>query len=204
MVRNLISLGSEVILIEKDQKLADELSLSLDCTVINAEGTHPDILEKAEIQKADAVIACTNHDQDNILIGLVARENNIDRVIIKTDDEQFLEVAKKLGFNYLINPPHIASMIIGDKLRGVDTMELSSLVRSDVRFMNIMVNEEFTGKKLSGISLPDRSAVIGIYRKKEFILARDNPHLQTDDEIILVTRAEHINNIYDQFSRHDD
>ena len=202
MARNLISQGYEVILIEKDPKQAEELARVLDCTVINAEGTQPDILEKAEIQKADAVIACTDHDQDNILIGLVARENNIDRVIIKTDDEQFLEVAKKLGFNYLIDPPHIASMIIADTLRGVDTMELSSLVRSDVRFMNIMVNEEFIGKKLSGLSLPDKSAVIGVYRKKEFILARDNPQLQTDDEIIMVTRAEHINKIYDHFSWH--
>ena len=69
LTRTMIQQGNEVILIEKDEEVARELAEELDCTVINAEGTHPDILDKAGMDSTDAVVACTNHDQDNILIG---------------------------------------------------------------------------------------------------------------------------------------
>ena len=91
---------------------------------------HPDILEKAGMDSTDAVVACTNHDQDNILIGLIAQEAGVKRVIVKTDDTKFMEIAKKLGISSAINPPHISSTIISDTLRGIDTIELSNLIRA--------------------------------------------------------------------------
>lgn len=198
LTRNMIDKGNEVILIEKDPELAEELAESLDCTVIRAEGTRPDILEKAEIGKANAVVACTNNDRDNILIGLIAREAKVDKVIIKIDEEQFMEVAKKLGFHYIINPSNISSVIISDVLRGVNTTELSNLIRLDVRFVSIIVDEELSGKRMSELSLPDKSAFIGLYRDKDFILADEDPHLEDKNELVIVTREEHVNDIYSQ------
>jgi len=103
LAKRLIEEGHEVILIERDPTRARELAESLDCTVINAEGTRPDVLEKAEIGAADAVVACTDHDQD-IIIRPIARESDVPEVVLRTDDAQFLAVAKKLGFHHSINP----------------------------------------------------------------------------------------------------
>jgi trk system potassium uptake protein TrkA len=149
LTRIQIRQGNEVVLIERDEEIARDLAEELDCTVINAEGTRPDILEKAGIEAADAVVACTNHDQDNILIGLIAREAGIEKTIIKTDDEKFMQVAKKLGFTYLINPPQVSSTIITDVLRGVDTIQLSNLVRTDVRFISFLAGELHKGRRIS-------------------------------------------------------
>lgn len=198
LTRNQIRQGNEVVLVERDEELARELAEELDCTIINAEGTHPDILEKAGIEAADAVVACTNHDQDNILIGLIAREARIDKVIIKTDDEKFMQVAKKLGFTYLINPPHVSSTIIADALRGVDTMQLSNLVRADVRFISFLAGETHKGKRILDLPLPEKTEFIGLYRKKDFVLASENPKLEEGDELIIITRSEHIKRIYEK------
>ena len=140
LTRTMIRQGNEVVLIEKDEEFARELAEELDCTVINAEGTHPEILEKAGMDCADAVVACTNHDQDNILIGLIAQEAGVKKVIVKTDDTKFMEIAKKLGISSP-NPPHISSTIISDTLRGVDTIGMSNLVRADVRVINFITGE---------------------------------------------------------------
>jgi Trk-type K+ transport systems, membrane components len=48
---------------KKDESIAKELAETLDCTLINAEGTRPDILEKADISNTDAVVACTNRSE---------------------------------------------------------------------------------------------------------------------------------------------
>ncbi|MDW7732356.1 MAG: TrkA family potassium uptake protein [Methanolobus sp.] len=195
LAEDLIPRGHEIIYIERDTAIANEIAETLDCTVINAEGTRPDILEKAGIDKADAVIACTDNDQNNILIGLIAREANVGKVIIVTDDKQFMEVAKKLGFYYIMNPSNISSEIIFDVLRGVNTMELSSLIRSDVRFMSVIIKGNFDGVKMSEISLPEESAFIGLYRNNDFLLAKKEPRLMEDDELIIVTRSDLIRDI---------
>lgn len=198
LTKKMIEQGNEVVLIERDPQTAKELAESLDCTVIQAEGTRPDILEKAEIKQADAIVACTNNDQNNILIGLIAREAKVDKIIIKTDEQQFMDIAKKLGFYHIINPSNLSSMIISDVLRGVNTMELSNLVRSDVRFISVIVGEKLVEMNISEISLPDESAFIGLYRKKDFILAQEDPALEEGDELIVLTRVEHVNDLYEQ------
>jgi len=201
LTRIQIRQGNEVVLIERDEEIARDLAEELDCTVINAEGTRPDILEKAGIEAADAVVACTNHDQDNLLIGLIAREAGIEKTIIKTDDEKFMQVAKKLGFTYLINPPQISSTIITDVLRGVDTIQLSNLVRTDVRFISFLAGEQHKGKRISELPLPDKTECIGLYRKNDFFLAREGPKLEEGDELIIITRSEHIKRIYEKLQK---
>lgn len=187
LAQRLIRKGHEVVLIERGMERAAELSESLDCTVIHAEGTRPDILEKAEIAKADAIVACTDHDQDNILIGLIARTNNVKEIIIRTEDVEFLAVAKKLGFHHVVNPPQTTSVIISDALRGVDTIELSTLVRGDVRFFSAIAGKKYEGKKIGDIPLPAKNAYVGVYRDTRFFLHTENPALLSGDEILVVT-----------------
>lgn len=201
LTENMIQQGKEVILIEKDESIAKELAETLDCTVINAEGTRPDILEKADLSNADAIVACTSNDQNNILIGLIARDAKVEKVILKIDDNQFMDVANRLGFYYMINPSSISSSYISDVLRGINTIELSNLVRSDVRFMGVITTDQIIDMKLSEISLPEGSAFIGIYRKNEFILAKKDPKLHEKDELILVTKADMINDVNEILGR---
>jgi trk system potassium uptake protein TrkA len=198
LTHKMIRQRNEVILIEKDEEVARELAEELDCTVINAEGTHPDILEKAGMDCTDAVVACTNHDQDNILIGLIAQEAGVKKVIVKTDDTKFTEIAKKLGISTPINPPQISSTIVSDALRGVDTIELSNLVRDNVHVVSFILEEQHAGKRISEVSFPEDTECIGLYRENDFILARENPELEKGDELLIIIRSEHIDRIYEK------
>ena len=188
--RLLIEERHQVVLIEREEARAIELAECLDCTVIHAEGTRPEILEKAEIGNADAVVAVTTHDQDNIIIGLIARTFDVKEIIIRTDDLDYLTVAHKLGFHRVVNPAHTTSVIIADALRGVDTVELSTLIRGEVRFVGVMVGGHQAGKHLTDLPQPGNTDFVGIYRGKDFIFARDNPVLMEGDEVLVVTKEE--------------
>ncbi|MPM36699.1 Trk system potassium uptake protein TrkA [bioreactor metagenome] len=198
LTRTLIRQGNEVVLIERNDDVARELAEELDCTIINAEGTHPDILDKAGIERTDAIVACTNHDQDNILIGLIAQEAGVKKVIVKTDDTKFMEIAKKLGISTPINPPHISSTIISDALRGVDIIELSNLLRADVRVISVTTGAQHSGKRISEIQFPEDTECIGLYRENNFVLSRENPKLEKGDELLIITRSRQIDRIYEK------
>ncbi|WP_062400099.1 TrkA family potassium uptake protein [Methanogenium cariaci] len=203
LARTLIRTGSEVILIERNPNRAKELSETLDCSVINAEGTRPDILEKAEIEKADAIVACTGHDQDNIIIGLIAKQFSVPEIIITTEDVQFMTVAKRLGFHHVVNsPPQTTSNSIFHTLRGgIDTIELSTMMRGgDVRFISVIAGKKFEGTELPPeITLPKYSVFIGLYRNDDFLLYTQNPVIKESDEIMIATRVEFVDKIYEIF-----
>lgn len=195
----LIKKGYEVIFIVREEKLAENLSETLDCTVINAEGTRPDTLEKAEVERADAIVACTDHDQDNILIGVIARGYKVPEIIITTEDIQFMTVARRLGFHHVLNPPQTTSAIVYHTLRGIDTIELSTMMRGDTRFVSVFAPPKFKDMKLSELSLPQGSAFIGVYRNDHFTVHIENPAVKEGDEILIVTKLEHVGEIYDLF-----
>ena len=199
LARTLIRTGSEVILIERNPNRAKELAETLDCTVINAEGTRPDILEKAEIEKAKAIVACTSHDQDNIIIGLIAKQFSVPEIIITTDDIQFMTVAKRLGFHHVVNSPQTTSNSIFHTLRGIDTIELLTMMRGDVRFISVIAGRKFEGKEFLEIKLPKNSVFIGLYRNDDFLLYPDNPKIKEGDEIMIATRVEFVDIIYEGF-----
>jgi trk system potassium uptake protein TrkA len=190
LANNLITRGHEIVFIERKPEKAQELAESMDCTVISAEATRPEILEKAEIEKAQAVVACTGHDQDNIIIGLIARTSNVPEIIIITDSAELMTVAKKLGFRHVVNPSQATSVIIADTLRGLDVIELSTLVRGEVRFTSLIVAEKAVGPNLLDISLPPKTAAIGLYRGSDFFLYSENPSLQAGDELLFATTTE--------------
>jgi trk system potassium uptake protein TrkA len=190
LTNNLIARGHEIILIERKPEKAQELAESMDCMVISAEATRPEILEKAEIEKAQAVVACTGHDQDNIIIGLIARTSNVPEIIIITDSAELMTVAKKLGFRHVVNPSQATSVIIADTLRGLDVIELSTLVRGEVRFTSLIVAEKAAGPNLLDVSLPPKTAAIGLYRGSDFLLYSENPTLQAGDELLFATTTE--------------
>ncbi len=204
LARTLIQTGSEVILIEKNPNRAKELSETLDCTVISAEGTRPDILEKAEIEKADAIVACTSHDQDNIIIGLIAKQFDVPEIIITTDDIQFMTVAKRLGFHHVVNSPQTTSTSIFHTLRGIDTIELETMMRGDVRFISVIAGKKFNETELSTINLPKNSVFIGLYRNGDFLLYTHNPVIKEGDEIMIATRVAFVEKIYEDFKDEED
>lgn len=204
LANNLIARGHEIIIIERNAEKARELAESMDCTVISAEATRPEILEKAEIEKAQAVVACTDHDQDNILIGLIARTASVPEIIIKTDTAELMTVAKKLGFRHVVNPSRAMAVIIADALRGLDVIELSTLVRGEVRFTSLIVAEKAAGPNILDLALPVKTAVIGLYRGPNFILYRENPPLLTGDELLFATTTEAEDKLREMFCENEE
>src|SRR3970282_1833488 len=48
---------NEVVLIDTDKERCEEVSGQLDALVLHGDGTHPEILEKARVREADALVA---------------------------------------------------------------------------------------------------------------------------------------------------
>ncbi len=67
LARRLINEKNDVVLIENNEETARHLSNRLNCAVLNADGNSMETLEKAGIQKADALVCVTSSDEVNMI-----------------------------------------------------------------------------------------------------------------------------------------
>ena len=67
LARRLINEKNDVVIIENNEETARHLTNRLNCAVLNADGNSLETLEKAGIQKADALVCVSSSDEVNMI-----------------------------------------------------------------------------------------------------------------------------------------
>ncbi|MBU4013812.1 MAG: NAD-binding protein [Proteobacteria bacterium] len=188
VVKRLIEWKDEVILIEKDKDIAENLADKLDCTVINGDGSDPETLKKAQVEEADVIIALTDNDQSNIIIGLMARTFADIKTMIKITKPDFIPISRKLGFDNIITPSVTASVQASYLTRGLNILELVNLVRREARFYHLSAGENLHEKKIVDLAIPKDALLFAIYRQKDFLIPKGDVEIRKDDELVFILK----------------
>lgn len=76
LAKLLVERNARVTLIEVDDErctlLADEMD-ALGVRLVNGDGDEPYVLDDADVRSADAVVAATGHDEDNLVVTLLGK-----------------------------------------------------------------------------------------------------------------------------------
>ena len=90
--------GRDVLVIDKDKNAFRKLSPSFGGLAITGDATDFDVLQEAEINKANVVVAVTDNDNANIMVAQIAREIfKIRHVIARLYDHERECVYKEFG-----------------------------------------------------------------------------------------------------------
>ena len=82
LARDLTRGGShEVVLIDNNEARCEDLSEEFDALVLEGDGTHPELLQKALIEESDALVASTNSDALNTVIAMLAKRFGVPTII---------------------------------------------------------------------------------------------------------------------------
>ena len=188
VVKRLIEWKDEVILIEKDKDIAEDLADELDCTVINGDGSDPETLKKAQVEEADVIIALTDNDQSNIIIGLMARTFAHIKTLIKITRPDFIPISRKLGFDNIITPAVTASVQASYLTRGLNILELTNMVHRKARFYHFSASETLHEKRIVNLAIPKDALLFAIYRQKNFLIPKGDVEIHKDDELIFILK----------------
>ena len=71
----------EVVLIEKDPVITKQMTYDTDIVTITGDPTDVGILKKAGFDHADIIVALTDNDELNLVVGLIAKEYGIKKVV---------------------------------------------------------------------------------------------------------------------------
>ncbi|TMD37206.1 MAG: TrkA family potassium uptake protein [Chloroflexi bacterium] len=98
--RDLVERGHEVTLIERDGKRADWLETQLGSIVMRGDGCEVRFLAQTGIERADAIIAVTADDEDNLIALQMAKKHfKVKNVVARIYDPERAEAYEKIGLH---------------------------------------------------------------------------------------------------------
>ena len=189
--KTLIRQGHEVIIIEVDKEKIDRISDELDCSFLHGDSARPAILSQVDPKNSDFLFCLTNSDQMNIITSLLGRSMGFKRVITSIADTDLVQLCHELGLEDTIIPIWAMSQHLDNMVRGLDNVNLSSLLRQDARFFTFTAGEE-DAVCVSELGLPKDARAVFYYRDNKFHFADNDTKLCKGDEIVILTHSRNL------------
>lgn len=192
LCRNFTSKGYEVIIINKDMQECFQLSKQLNATVICGNGSDAKILQEAGAMGADAVLAITPDDQDNLVIcQLAARLFEVPRTVALANDPDNAAVFEKLGVS-AFSTTHIVGSLIEQRVSLEQITNLLPVSEGKVNVTEIVLDQKspIIGKLLKDIVLPENALIAVVIRNNRAIVPRGANDIQSADRIVVITLPE--------------
>jgi trk system potassium uptake protein TrkA len=187
--QRLLNSGHEVVIIENDKNVITAMRETIDCVFINGNGSKPAILKETAPDTIDVLFCLTKNDEANIIASLVARSLGVKRVITRIEDPEFEHICFGLGLNEIIIPTYTNARYLAGIALGRDIVELSSIIRGDVRFFGLVIDTDSQGT-VGDLDLPKQSRAIFLYRGNVFEFVDDATQLEKGDELVLIAHGD--------------
>ncbi len=182
----------DVTIIEKDVERCDELLMRTRAHVIRGDATDPEVLEEAEIERADYLVCITGDDKTNILIGLIGRHIGIENIIVRVEHPTYEKIAREMGFKHLINPAETGATMIEAVIRGIRVIEMFRIEDDSVDMEEVVIDRgsKFKDKPLRFIMEKSKDSVypIMIIHNGEIIIPDPNYRLKEGDRVWILRK----------------
>jgi len=167
LCKELINMGHEVLLIEKDAKKCELLKGELGCVSLCGDGCEMTVLTKAGIARADVFIAVTDEDDDNLAAAQIAKQKfNVPHVIARVNNPKDERIFAKLGIEHTINAAALILENIKAHMAIFPLVRLLSLKEKGLEIVLVKITgDPVAGKKMGEVALPAGSVVCLLIRQ---------------------------------------
>ncbi len=195
-------------LIENDKKNAEALADSLPrVTVIHGNGTHHGLLLEEGIEAADAFVALTDIDEENMVVAMFANKLRIKKTITQIKSDELYGMLGELGIQNNVSPKNVvANRMISyiralANTRGSNVLTLYRLVNNQVEALEFCAKkpERFYYKPLKTLKIKTDCLIACIIRQNEVIFPDGNATIQLGDNVIVVTTHKNFDDLTDIF-----
>ena len=197
-----------LIMVEKDRQLAEKAADQLNRTlVLHGNITDRDFVIENEIGEANYFLALGTDDTDNLTNAMLIRKAGVRRVLVRSENDQFLPVFQQTNFGEVINPRRVTVSDILRVIRRGNVVRISQVGTSgaEVREYEVTDNQLVVGKKIRDLKLPKASIIGAIQRKnehgEEIRTAGGDTEILAGDHVIIFALPEAVEAIEKLFTR---
>lgn len=207
LATQLCKLGMQIKIIEKIEEKCENLCQLLPkATVINGDATDHDLLMEEGIQEADAMIALTGMDEENIIMSLFGKSQGVSKIIVKVNEDRRARMIAEFGLDSIVSAKTATADAILSYVRArknsqgsanVETMY--QLIDGKVEALEFVVKAKtmYTDIPLKDLSLKANNLIACIARKRKIIIPNGDDCIQVGDNVIIITMEKQIQDIQD-------
>ncbi len=194
LAKRLLAEKHTVVIIEKEQEVAQDIARDLNVVMIHGDGCDPKILEQAGIDRAAVIAAVTGKDEDNFIVCQIAKDKyKVNRTVARVNDPENERAFNELGIDVPIGATVILGKIIEEEVSFTDFVDLFSFKRGKLALIRVDLPEDspIINKPVQQLQLPPNSVLVSIIRRDEVIVPRGDTVLQPLDDVVALTLIEH-------------
>ena len=202
----LLRMGIHVTIIEKNRERCEVLSEHLqDATIICGDGSDQELLKEENLENMESFVACTDMDEENIILSLYAKDKVSKKVVTKINHLNFNDVIHSLNLDSLVYPKYITAETILQYVRamknsmGSNVETLYKLMDDRVEALEFIIRENCPLQNITLESMKTKKNVLVacINRRGRIIIPGGKDSFRAGDSVIVVTTHTGLENIED-------
>jgi trk system potassium uptake protein TrkA len=189
LATELAARGHDITLIERREIALAKIPEG-QVAVVDGDACSPTVLERADLRHADAIVAVTGDDEDNLVISLLAKEEfAVPRVLARVNypaNEWLFDAT--WGVDLAVSPPHLLTALVEEEVLTGDLISLLKLRGGDIELLEVRLDARSTaaGQRVDAIDLPSGAAIVAIVRGARVMPARHTTPLAEGDEVLVL------------------
>lgn len=194
----LIKTGTSIKLIEMKRSRCEYLAEKYpEVNVICSDGSSQAVLRTHNIRQMDAVLPLTNMDEENIIIGMFARNMGVPQLLTKINRLEYGEILGDRGADSLISPKSLSTYAIIRYVRAMENtggsavLTIHRIADGGAEALEFAVTDvtEHLHERLVDIRLKPGILIVCINHMGRIIIPGGRDTLSAGDTVVIVTTA---------------
>ncbi len=194
LAADLTERGHDVTVIEQVAEIYQKAKVTVDANWIHGDACEPWVLDKADLARADVLVAATGDDEDNLVISLLAKQEfAVPRVVARVNhpDNAWL-FSETWGVDVAVSTPHLLTSLVEEAVSVGDIVRLLQLEQGKVALLEVTLDEGSPagGRTVRELNMPPDCTLVAIVRDRHVITPKGETPLETGDEVLALASAE--------------
>lgn len=195
LTETLLEHGHRVTVVERDEQRCHQLAERFSATVIHGDGTIPGTLADAGAGRADALVAVSGQDEENLVCCQLAKHSfHVRRVIARVSNPKNEAMVRSLGVDVTVSSTAIIADLIEREVAHETVRTLLTFHHGDLNLLEVEVppTSRAAGKTVGELArhLPHDCVLTALVRGHRVIFPRGDTAIRTGDTVMAVTSSE--------------
>ncbi|GLQ07250.1 Trk system potassium transporter TrkA [Sneathiella chinensis] len=190
-------------MIEWNRERAEFISEQLDGTVVlHGDALDPEILNEANVNRAETIVALTNDDEVNILSSLLAKGLGSETAITLINNPVFSGLMTSLGVDVVVDPrattvSEILRHVRRGRIRGLHSFKDGA---AEVVEGEALETSKLVGKPLKDVRMPKGTIIGAILRDDKVLIPRGDTIISPNDRVVIFALSNAVRKVEEMFS----
>jgi trk system potassium uptake protein len=181
----------ELVIIDLDEQRCREVASRRDGLVLHGDATDPDLLRRAQLGSADALVAASGSDAINTVIAMLGLHFGVPRIFVKLNEVNLASACAEMGVTGVVTPKISAAAEIRDGLYGLARVDLSLLARGGMRLVEVEAARA-RHASVGHLDLPRGALLLAVQRGTDMLFPHPDLALEDGDSLLFVAESDDV------------